>query len=161
MAAEQPAATHPVCCWDKYRHIQGRTSSLEGQAYRHSHLNVPIYSCGNTRNTLCTLLQSSASSSRRGWTQSVGSLEMLLWGSLRRWRISLKPLGPGTLSSRMLMFRPARWRLSRPNRYSKNPRRLTMRQSPRRTSSWGTSCPAMHSPNGIAIAVRCTSVIVG
>ncbi len=41
--------------------------------------NMPIYSRGNTvRNTLHTLLQSSASSSRRGWMQGAGSLERLL-----------------------------------------------------------------------------------
>jgi hypothetical protein len=38
-------------------------------------VNMPIYSHGNTvRNTLHTLLQSSASLSRRGWMQGAGSL---------------------------------------------------------------------------------------
>ncbi len=54
---------------------------------------IPISTCpsspvGTPRNTLRTLLQSSTSSTRRGWTQSAGSLERLLWGSPRRWRIS-------------------------------------------------------------------------
>ncbi len=51
--------------------------------------------------------------------------------------------------------------ISRPNRCSKIFRRLMTRQSPRRTSNWGTSCPVMHSPNGIASAARCTSVTRG
>ncbi len=55
---------------------------------------IPVSTCpstpvGTLRNTLHTSLQSSASSSRRGWMQSAGGLERLLWSSPRHWRIFL------------------------------------------------------------------------
>ncbi len=121
----------------------------------------PFTPVGTMRNTLHTSLQSSKSLIRRGCPRSAGCLQRLFLGGLRRWRISKKPRVLEKLSQGALMLRPARWRLSRLNRCSKKPRRLTTRQLPRRTSNWGTCCPVMHSPNGIASAVICKSVTCG
>ncbi len=54
-------------------------------------LSMPYTPMGTTRNTLCTLLQSSASSNRRGCPRSAGCLARLLWNGQRHWRISKKP----------------------------------------------------------------------
>jgi hypothetical protein len=44
------------------------TQVLKVKLPNDTHLNISIYSHGNTKEYLCTLLQSSTSSSRRGWT---------------------------------------------------------------------------------------------
>ncbi len=47
-----------------------------------SHLNMPIYSRGNTKEYLTHIVQFSVSMIKKGWAQSVGSLPRLLKGSL-------------------------------------------------------------------------------
>ncbi len=128
--------------------FQGGASSFEGQApgwYLSQHAHLLLWEHLGTPCTHCC----SPPHHQAEEAQSAGSLERLLWSSQRHLRISYKLLGPRTLSCWMLAWRPARWRLSRPNRCSKNTRRLMTRQSPRCTSNWGTSCPVICSPNGI------------
>jgi hypothetical protein len=43
-----------------------------------THLNMPIFSLGNTEEYLAHIVAVLPSSSRRGWMQSAGSLERLL-----------------------------------------------------------------------------------
>jgi hypothetical protein len=44
----------------------------------YSHINMPIYSHGKTKEYLMHIVVVLASSSRKGWARSVGSLERLL-----------------------------------------------------------------------------------
>ncbi len=82
---------------------------------RHT-LVCPFTHVGTMRNILHTLLQPSESSIKRGCPRSVGCLPRLLWSGLRHWRISKKLRVLKKLSWWTLMFKPARWILSRPNR---------------------------------------------
>ncbi len=131
-------------------------------SFQMHHTSVSLFTPGGTtRNTLRTSLRSFVSSSKRGCPRSALYLPRLLWDGQSCWRISKRPRVLETLSWQALMLWPARWRLSRPNRCSKNPRRLRTRQSPRCRSNWGTFCLATHSPDGIVSATRCTSVTCG
>ncbi len=121
----------------------------------------PSTPVGTPRNTLHILLQSSASSSRRGWMQGARSSGRLLWSWPGRSRISWSLLSPRTMFCQTMACRPASWRSRRPRRCSKKPRSSTRRQLPRHMSNWGTSCLVIHSPNEIAFAARCMIVTHG
>jgi hypothetical protein len=101
-----------------------------------THLNMPIYSHGNNEEYLAHI-----DALLRVIKQKVLLKKCkMLAKAVVRWSEALKNLHKPHFiektSQQALMLRPARWRLSIPNRCSKNPRRLTMtRQLLRHTSS--------------------------
>ncbi len=120
--------------------------------------NMSIFSQGNTKQYLAHVVAVLHLICQNGLNmQCTGSWPRLFISWTEHSRISWRLLGPILPSCQMMTWRPASWRLSRPNRCSKKPRRLTMRQLLRRMSFWGTSCPVTQRPTGIAFATRCTS----
>jgi hypothetical protein len=100
-----------------------------------SHLNMPIFSRGNTKEYLMHIVAVLQIINQKGLGKKCRVLTKTVVKRLKALRISSKLQVPKTLSWQTLMFKPARWRLSRLNRCSKKPRRLTTRQLPRHTSN--------------------------
>jgi hypothetical protein len=100
-----------------------------------SHINMHIYSHGNTKEYLTHIVVVLCIIKQKGLDARCRELKKAVLRQSRMLKNLLEPLGQGTLSQRMLMFRPARWRLSRPNSCSKISRRLMTRQLLKSTSS--------------------------
>jgi hypothetical protein len=100
-----------------------------------SHLSIPIYSWGNNEEYLAHIAAVLLIIKQKELPKKCRVLSKAVVRRSEVLKISKKPWVLEKPSQQALMLRPARWRLSRPNRCSKNPRRLTTRQSPRCTSN--------------------------
>jgi hypothetical protein len=95
------------------------------------HLNIPIYSHGNTKEYLMHIVAVLRIINQKGLDAKCRKLGKAVVRQSEMLKNLSKWLGPRTPSCWILTFRPTRWRLSRPNRCSKKPRKLTTRRLPR------------------------------
>jgi hypothetical protein len=99
-----------------------------------SHLSFPIYSLGNNEEYLVHIVAVLFIIKQKGLPKKCRVLAKVVV----RWSEALKNLqeaaGSQETVSTSVDVTAARWRLSRPNRCSKNPRRLMTKQLPRRMS---------------------------
>jgi hypothetical protein len=96
-----------------------------------SHLNIPIYSHGNTKEYIMHIVAVLCIIKQKGLDAKCRKLGKAVVRQSQMSKNLSKLLGPRTPSCWILTFRPTRWRLIRLNRCSKKPRRLTTRQLPR------------------------------
>jgi hypothetical protein len=100
-----------------------------------SHLSMPIYSRGNNEEYLAHIFAVLRIIDQKGLPKKC----RMLAKAVARQSEVLKNLQEAAGSQESVLtsvdVTARRWRLSRPNRCSKNPRRLTVRQSPRHTSN--------------------------
>jgi hypothetical protein len=100
-----------------------------------THLNIPIFSRGNIKEYLMHIVAVFRIIKQKGLDLMCRKLGKALVKQSETLKNLLKTSGSKRLSRWMLMFKPTRWRLSRPNRCSKNSRRCMTMQLPRRTSN--------------------------
>jgi hypothetical protein len=100
-----------------------------------SHLNMPIFFHGNIKEYLAHIIAVLCIIKQKGLDAKHRKLGKAVVRQSEMLKKLLETAGSKDTVSLVLKFRPARWRLSRPNRCSKIPRRLTTRQWPRHLSS--------------------------
>jgi hypothetical protein len=100
-----------------------------------SHLNMPIYSRGNTKEYLTHIVAILQIIDQKGLPKNC----RMLAKAVVKWSEALKNLLEAAGSQDTVLanvdVQATRWRLSRLNRCSKKPRRLKTRQSPRHMSN--------------------------
>jgi hypothetical protein len=109
--------------------------SLKVKLPDNSHLNMAIYSHGNTKEYLMHIVAVLHIIDQKGLGTKCRKLAKAAERQSGALKNIFKAAGSQDKSQQTLMFKPARWRLSRPNRFSKKPRRLTTRQLPRRMTN--------------------------
>ncbi len=100
-----------------------------------SHISVPIFSHGNEKEYLVHVIAVFRIIDLKGLARKCQVLVKAVAKRQEALKNLLEAAGSQDTVSSLLTLWPARWRLSRLNRCSKRPRRLTTRQSPRCTSN--------------------------
>jgi hypothetical protein len=126
-----------------------------------SHLSMPIYSHGNNKEYLVHIVAVLQVIEQKGLPKKCRVLAKAVVRrseALKNLQEAAEP--QGTIST-TVDFTAHKVEIEQTQQMLQEAPKAHDKQSLRCTNNLGTCCPAMHSPNGIASAVKCTSLTRG